>query len=211
MNVKVKICGIRNMEAAKAAVGAGADFLGFNFVAASKRYADPATAKQIIQSVNRQIVKIVGVFQNAEFNFVNETAAKLKLDYIQLHGRETPAYCRLIKPSIIKAFCLPADFPVDQVMVTISRYRDSLSPDSLYLVDRQNHGQGHMLSYEKSGQLANSFPIFFSGGLTPENVAEAVEKIKPFGVDVTAGIETDGCQDLEKIKLFIGNAKRVTL
>lgn len=210
MNVKVKICGIRNTEAAKTAVEAGADFLGFNFVSTSERYINPSEAAKIINAV-RGKVKIVGIFQNAEFNFVNETTAKLKLDYVQLHGRETPAYCRLIKPPIIKAFCLPADFSADQVMVTISRYRDSLSPDSLYLVDRQNHGQGNMLSYEKSGQLANNFTILFSGGLTPENVAEAIKKIKPFGVDVAGGIETDGCQDLEKIKLFIGNAKRVTL
>ncbi|MBI4038555.1 phosphoribosylanthranilate isomerase [Candidatus Daviesbacteria bacterium] len=196
MQVKVKICGIRNIEAAKVATEAGADFLGFNFVPSSKRYINPAIALEIINSV-RDKVKVVGVFQNAKNTEVNKIALDLKLDFVQLHGNENNEYINKVGTPVINFITLddqPEKFRVDY-----------------FLLDRPKRGKGNIVDLEKAKKLTANSPLFFAGGLTPDNVLMVVKQVKPFAVDVAGGIETDGHQDLEKIKLFIGNAKGVTL
>lgn len=196
MQTKVKICGIRNIEIAKAAVKLGADFLGFNFVPGSKRNIDPDIALEIINSVRGE-VKIVGVFQDAKINEVNKIASDLKLDYIQLHGREDNEYINEVAIPVIKS-------------ITIKGQPAKIKAD-YFLLDRPKRGQGKMVDLEKAHHLAVSFPLFYGGGLTADNVSKVVRKVKPFAVDVAGGIETNDHQDLEKIKLFIRNAKGVNL
>ena len=105
---KVKICGIRSVESALAAVDAGADFLGFNFVPTSKRYIDPSVAKTIVDAVKDK-VQVVGVFQDVDAKTITKICSLLSLDFVQLHGKETPAFCREIKIPVIKAFALTSD------------------------------------------------------------------------------------------------------
>ncbi len=195
MNIKVKICGIRTLAAAVRAIDAGADFLGFNFVPTSKRYIDPQKAYEIIQEIKAG-VDIVGVFQNEMAGKVNEIAATLGLDYVQLHGSEDNEYIARI------------DFPV---IKSITQSDDpKLIKAQYFLLDRVNR-EGDIVDLEKASELARKFPVFFAGGLTPENVSEIIQKVKPYAVDVAGGIETDGVQDLEKIRLFIKNARGVNL
>ncbi len=194
--MQVKICGIRSIEAAKAAVEAGAGFLGFNFVQSSKRYIIPTTALEIINSI-RGKVKIVGVFQNADIAEVNKIASNLKLDYIQLHGNEDKNYIDNVGVPVIK-------------FITLDDQPEEIRAD-YFLLDRSKRGKGKMVNLEKATQLAANYPLFFAGGFTPDNVSMVVKQVKPFAVDVAGGIETDGYQDLEKIKLFIENAKGVIL
>lgn len=192
----VKICGIRTIEAAVAALDAGADFLGFNFVPTSKRYIDPKDAEKIIEEIEISGVELVGVFQNEEFGKVNKIAASLGLDYVQLHGEEDNEYISKIDFPVIKSITLN-----DNPRLINAEY---------FLLDRKGR-TGDIVDLEKAAEMAKKFQIFFAGGLTPENVSEIVVKVQPFAVDVAGGIETDGVQDLDKIKLFIENAKEVNI
>lgn len=193
--VKVKICGIRTVEAAKAALDAGADFLGFNFVRSSRRFIAPEKARKIIKKVKGK-TQIVGVFQNAALEEVNRIADDLSLDLVQLHGNESSDFCRKVTTSVIKAFRLPAAMKQYDVVY--------------YMIDRERRGEGEMVDFVKARQLAEKFPLFFSGGLTTDNVYEVVKTVKPFAVDVAGGVETDGEQDIEKIREFIRRAKSVS-
>ncbi|MBU0999794.1 phosphoribosylanthranilate isomerase [Patescibacteria group bacterium] len=194
MKVKVKICGIRCIKAAKVAVGEGADFLGFNFVPTSKRYIDPALAAKIINLVEGRI-KIVGIFQNAESVYVNDIASKLGLNFVQLHGNENAEYINQIKVAVIKT-------------INVYNQLQKLNVD-YFLLDRVKQGEGKMVDLKKGTQVASKVRLFLAGGLTPDNVAGLIKTVKPFAVDVAGGIETDGKEDLNKIKAFIKNAKEV--
>ena len=202
MSIKVKICGIRTLDAAEAAIDARADFLGFNFVPTSKRYIDPTLATKIISSMNKSFpweirgrVKTVGVFQDAESAYVNSVASKLGLDFVQLHGNENNEYIRQIRVLVIK-------------VIQINDRPEGIDT-AYFLLDRPKRGKGKMVNLEKAAELAANFPLFIAGGLTPDNVAYVVRKVRPFAVDVAGGIEIDGKESLNKIRTFIKNAKEV--
>lgn len=195
LNVGVKICGIRTFAAARAAINAGADFLGFNFVPVSKRYIDPKKAKEIIKSIKGKI-KTVGVFQNDEIFHVNEISKTLELDFVQLHGNENNEYIKKIKFPVIKS-------------IKIASKTNKIN-SAYMLLDKNIRGEGEMPDFKKAENLAAKFPIFYAGGLTPDNVAAVIREVQPFAVDVAGGIETDGMQDIKKIKQFIKNAKEAT-
>lgn len=198
--VKVKICGIRNKESAVAAECAGADFIGFNFIPTSKRFIHPSEAKKIISRLLGK-VKVVGVFQNAESVEVNRIISLVGLDYVQLHGQEDAQYVKKIKGKVIKT--ITPDSMTREIIQTYNA--------DFILLDRQKQGEGEMVDREKAKQIRSRFQTFIAGGLTPENVAEVISSIKPFGVDVAGGIETKGVVDSTKIQLFIQTAKGVIL
>ena len=203
MKVKVKICGIQTLEAAQAASDAGADFLGFNFVRSSKRYIEPKKAKEICSQLRSNSINIVGVFQNEKFDVVNKLVSSLKLDYVQLHGNESPEYISLIQGTgIIKSFSLDADFDLEETMKKISKYKADY-----ILLDRKKQGRGELLNLDKVSRLTKLFPIILAGGLYPENVSRVLSIAKPYAVDVAGGVEVNGKKDKEKIVQFIKLAK----
>lgn len=191
MSVSVKICGIRTVEAAKAALDAGADFIGFNFVHSSRRHVSVGKAKEIRRVVGGH-GKVVGVFRDESIDAIHRVVQEVKLDFVQLHGNESPEFCKQVKIPVIKAFSLRA---MKQYSVMY------------YMVDREVQGSGPMLDLERLVILAKELPLFVAGGLTPENVVEVVRVVRPFAVDVASGIETDGVEDTEKIKAFVERAK----
>lgn len=202
MKVKVKICGIRTIEAAHEAYKSGADFLGFNFVPRSDRFIDQEKAKEIIGSLPRE-VKVVGVFQNESIENIKKSIANLKLDFVQLHGQESFSYHVLTQYSgVIKTFSLLPDFDIDKTILKMQKY-----DADYFLVDRIDQGRSISLDPERVRGLTNYFPIILAGGLTSENVSKAVRIAHPVVVDVAEGVETDGKQDLEKIREFIRRAK----
>lgn len=199
----VKICGIRSEMAARTAIYAGAKFLGFNFVPGSKRRVTPVLAKQVIDLIGKQ-VKIVGVFQNAKIDEVNKIAEDLDLDYVQLHGEEDENYVKEIDRPAIKVLQLEPDFNITEVLKEMNKF-----DVEYFLLDRKTQGKGKMLSLKNLSVVSKEKQIFVAGGLTPENVAEIVRSVKPFGVDVASGIESNRVEDPEKIKLFIERVKGV--
>ncbi len=204
MSVKVKICGIRTLEAAMTGIKAGADFLGFNFVASSKRYTDPLQAKEIISTFS-STVKIVGVFKDEGMGNIKKLIDFLKLDFVQLHGSESPSYGQLTQyAGVIKSLSLPFDFSSKKVSAEMSKYNVDY-----FLLDREIQGEGIPINGYKIRELSRQYPVFLAGGLTSENVGMAIKIAKPFGVDVAGGIETEGREDLNKIREFIHMAKGI--
>ena len=198
---KVKICGIRRLESAEAAVAAGADFLGFNFVNDSHRFVNPIAAKEIIEKVHHR-AQIVGVFKDMPSEEVNELAHYLKLHYVQLHGNEDPSFIGKIKTKVLKAVSLSGDFSLTDTIPLLQGYNAHH-----ILLDREIQGQGYPVDYEKAREVASHLPIFLAGGLHADTVAQAIAEVNPFAVDVAGGIETNGYEDPQKITSFIRNAK----
>lgn len=199
----VKICGIQTIETAKVAVDAGADLLGFVF-ANSNRRVTPKQAEAIAKRIPPHIKK-VGVFVDETIENMTSIARQVGLDIIQLHGRESPSIASALPYPIIKAFPINElehsmihRFPYDYILID--------SPSKKY-----RGGSGKTFNWELVQQLpVDSNKLILAGGLTPENVHEAIEQVDPVGVDVSSGVETDGKKDSNKIKTFIKNVKRQT-
>lgn len=203
--MKVKICGIQTLDAAQAAFDAGADFVGFNFVPISKRLIDSEVAKRIIDGLPKGILK-VGVFMNENLLRINKLVNYLTLDYVQLHGNESPDYiARIHNAAVIKTFALLSDFDVEETMEKMKTYKADY-----FLLDREVQGRGELLNLKKVERLTSVFPMILGGGLTPENVADAVKSAKPQAVDVAGGVETDGEKDKDKIIKFIQEVRNST-
>ncbi|HAP93493.1 MAG TPA: phosphoribosylanthranilate isomerase [Desulfotomaculum sp.] len=200
--VWVKICGLTDLDTALFVAGAGADAVGFVF-AASVRQVSPDLARSISRALPSFIMKI-GVFVNAPLSEVQNTARYCQLDAVQLHGTESPEYCRSVGWKTIKAFSVGgglslkmiSDFSVDAVLL------------DTYVPDRAG-GTGETFDWETAKELGCARPLILAGGLTPANVAGAIRAVQPYGVDVSSGVETDGKKDREKIRQFIKMAKEV--
>jgi phosphoribosylanthranilate isomerase len=184
--VKVKICGITNWTDARRAVEAGAQFLGFNFYPPSPRYIKPAAARRIIRRLPEHI-SVVGVFVNETEENMLATARNVGLDYLQLHGDESPeAVCRLKrKVPVIKAIRVRESFRPAQ-MTAFSRAFAFL----LDGFDKQQYGgTGRTFDWKLARSANRGTRIFLAGGLTPENVADAIHATNPYAVDVCSGVE----------------------
>jgi phosphoribosylanthranilate isomerase len=184
--VKVKICGITNWTDARHAVEAGAQFLGFNFYRPSPRYIRPAVARQIIRRLPERVAT-VGVFVNESEASMLAIVRRVGLDYLQLHGDERPEQVARLEQKI----------PVIKAI----RVRDSFRPKHLHsfhrasaiLLDgfdaRRHGGTGKTFNWNLARRSNGSRRIFLAGGLTPENVAEAIRVAHPYAVDVCSGVE----------------------
>jgi len=197
----IKICGIRSLEAAQTAAESGADLIGFVF-ADSKRKIDMTTAASISAAVKGP--GKVGVFVNQPLSEVLEIADRCHLDYLQLHGEESPEYCRSLNRPLIRACRVGPDFTSAAVADYLVDY---LLLDSF--VPGQPGGTGIPFDWRavslSIGRPTQKFLV--AGGLTPENVPDAIRSLNPDGVDVSGGVETDGVKDLVKIRRFIAAAR----
>ncbi len=200
--VKVKICGITNITDALIAVSYGADALGFIFYRKSPRFIAAKAACEIIAELP-PFIKTVGVFVNETADRVNKIADTCKLDIVQLHGEESPAYCKKIKRRVIKAFRIKDE----KSLLPMRSYKvDGYLLDAF--VEDLHGGSGETCDWNLVRRAEEHGPIILAGGLTPENVADAVRQAEPYGVDVCSGVEeSKGKKDLEKIKSFIREAK----
>jgi indole-3-glycerol phosphate synthase/phosphoribosylanthranilate isomerase/anthranilate synthase/indole-3-glycerol phosphate synthase/phosphoribosylanthranilate isomerase len=204
MSTKVKICGIRTLEAAQTAVSCGADFLGFNFIESSPRYILPQKAMDIISYFPREI-KMVGVFGKEKQQAIIEIVEKLKIDFIQLHHIGHLHLSELTQyAGVIRAFHLPPHFEAYQMRKAIEE-----GDFDFALLDREVQGEGEILNPSTVREVSIHHEIFLAGGLTPSNVRGVVKIAQPYAVDVASGIEKEGEQDLEKIRLFIQNTKSI--
>ena len=204
--VKVKICGITNIEDALHAARCGADALGFVFFAGSPRCIEPETARSIIAALP-PFVTSVGLFVNERPERIEETAAFCGLDLLQLHGDEPPAACRIPGRRVTKALRVrdeqslvqAADYDVAGLLL------DAWVPGAF-------GGTGRSFNWQLAARLARQCPVILAGGLTPRNVAEAVRTVRPWAVDVSSGVEASpGKKDPEKVAAFIRKAKAVAL
>ena len=204
MGVKVKICGITNLADANTAVEAGADLLGFVFYEKSPRHVTVPAARDISRQLPPQVAR-VGVFVNAADELVAEALGECGLNVLQFHGEETPEYCRRFGVMNMKAFRIRDE----ECLKTLPEYQTDA-----WLLDAFTRGArggtGATFNWDLAVE-AQRFgrPIFLAGGLTPENVAEAVRRVRPFAVDVSSGVEASpGRKDPAKVRAFIAAARQ---
>lgn len=185
MRTRVKICGITNIEDAKAAISLGVDALGFIF-AKSPRKIEPERAKEIILNLP-PIISIVGVFVDEKEETVKKIASHCGLNTLQFHGSETPEYCNLFDQKVIKAFRIKDEMSLKE----IPRYQKWANA---FLLDTYKKGirggTGKTFDWKLAVKSKVFGPIILSGGLRPNNVKEAILQVRPYGIDVGSGIES---------------------
>ena len=203
MSVTVKICGITSEADALAAAEAGADAIGLMFYEDSPRHVTISQAKAISEALQKHIVR-VGVFVNAEESLISQAVIDCTLNIVQFHGDESPEDCGRYNVMSLKAFRMQGpetleamqEFPADGFLLD-AHVKDALG------------GTGETFNWDlavRAQELGR--PIFLAGGLTVENVAEAVAKVQPFAVDVSSGVESEpGRKDPAKMRAFVSAAK----
>ncbi len=202
--VRIKICGITNLEDAQLAAHLGAHALGFVFYPLSPRKVEPEVARAIIAQLP-PLVLSVGVFVDEAAAVVRELAARVGLDWLQLHGQESPDYCRSLSRRVIKAFRIK-----DETSLTLlAPYQGAAQA---FLLDTYRSGRvggtGETFNWQLACQAKKYGPIILAGGLTPENVAQAIKIAQPQAVDVVSGVEaTPGKKDPEKLRTFFAAVK----
>ena len=202
--VKIKICGITNSEDALKAAEYGADALGFVFYKKSPRYVEVSKAHEIISHLPA-LISTVGVFVNETFENIQKTVDECGIGVVQLHGDEDKSFCSKFRMKVIKTIKAKDESSIEN----IDGYKVSA-----FLLDTFSEnipgGTGKTFNWDLAVKAKNYGKIILAGGLTPENVKEAISKVNPYAVDVSSGVEIKpGKKDHEKMKRFIEAVKRI--
>ena len=203
----IKICGITSLDDALAAVDAGADALGFNFYKPSPRYVTPQTAREIIAQLPKQTLT-VGVFVNEPSpQSVEDLAREASVTAIQLHGDESPAYCHDLKPRyLIKALAAGPDFdPARAAEYEVEAILLDTKDDAL------RGGTGRVFDWSIAQRVRRTVPkLFLAGGLSLQNIADAIASVDPYGVDACSALEeTPGKKSHERMRAFVKTIRSV--
>ena len=199
--VKVKVCGMTSLKDALVAVEVGADAVGFIFYKKSPRSVTMKTVREIVLELP-PFVDTVGVFVDETAEQVNKIADYCNLDIIQLHGDESPTYCKKIRRKVIKAFRIKDMQSVKKISnFQVSGFLLDTFSENLH------GGTGKVFDWNLALPAKKFGPVIMAGGLTPNNVQQAVRQIRPYGVDVCSGVESEpGIKDHKKVRAFLKNA-----
>jgi len=181
----VKICGITRLEDAEAAVALGATALGFVFWPESPRFVEPEQARAIVAALP-PFVTTIGVFVDQSARLVNGVAARVGLAAVQLHGDEPVAYLDDVDRPVVKAFAVgeqTRDEAADQWPARVRLLLDVHDP-------AKRGGTGQPIDWTRAAAVSARRPVLLAGGLRPENVVEAIQRVRPFGIDVSSGVES---------------------
>ncbi len=205
--MKVKICGITNLEDAQAAIEAGADLLGFNFYRRSARYVEPRVARSIVEQIRSGVSRpqLIGVFVNSSALEIQSIWREVDLDQAQLHGDESAEM--LTQVTGFKAVRPQSTEEAEKQAKTYA-----VESEPALLIDAYRTGEyggtGQVGDWSLAATIAKQYPILLAGGLTPDNVAEAIRQVQPWGVDVASGVEAaPGKKDAAKMRAFVAAAR----
>jgi phosphoribosylanthranilate isomerase len=200
--VKVKVCGMTSLKDALVAVEGGSDAVGFIFYKKSPRSVTMKTVREIVLELP-PFVDTVGVFVDETAEQINKIADYCNLDIIQLHGDESPTFCKKIRRKVIKAFRIKDMQSVKKLSsFQVSGFLLDTFSENLH------GGTGKVFDWNLALPAKKFGPVIMAGGLTPNNVQQAVRQIRPYGVDVCSGVESEpGIKDHKKVRAFLNNAK----
>ena len=216
---KFKICGLRSLEHLIISAQSGASYLGLVFVPGVRRRIQAEHAAKMISDFKTQFKshapKIVGLFADQPLDEVNQIIHKCKLDFAQLCGSESITYCDNVDARIIKMFKInDKTFDEKQLGFLLSELESYIIKDHIPLLDKYERGKlggtGNTFDWSIASRLSNCYPLILAGGLTPKNVRQAILEVKPWGVDVSSGVETNGQKDNDKIISFARAAQQGT-
>ena len=198
----IKVCGITRLTDALHAVERGATALGFVFWPHSPRFVTPERAAEIIAELPSSIVA-VGVFVNEPVDGIRDVAGRTGITTVQLHGDEPPAYAEALDWPVLRSVAL------DEAADTCGDW----PAETVFLVDADDPvrrgGTGERVNWARAAEVARDWRVVLAGGLTPENVEHAIVTVRPFGVDVSSGVEqSPGVKDFDKVARFVANARR---
>ena len=209
MAYRTKICGITNVEDALAAVAAGANALGFLLYRRSPRYVDPMKVQQIVAQLPPFVLP-VGVFVNEEIKIVRDLMDTCGLALAQLHGEETAAYCRELGRPVLKALRLRDR----STFLALAEFQGRAGVRGFVLdafSDEAYGGTGQAVDWSLAKEVAQAATVVLAGGLTAENVGQALRAVQPYGVDVSSGVEVaPGKKDHEKVRAFLRAVRSVS-
>ena len=209
---RVKICGLRSAEHAFAAAEAGADLLGFVFVEGVRRQLQPDQGREVISAYRAAHgpggPKLVGLFRNQPADWANDVIRETDLDLAQLCGDETAEYAAALAVPAIRQVLVRPDTIPEQLRRAVT---DALDVHEMVVLDRYDPdapgGTGKAFDWNVAKRVADMCGVLLAGGLGSENVTDAVRMLRPWGVDVSSGVETDGVKDPAKIRAFIAAAR----
>ena len=218
--MQAKICGIKTIEAALTAAENGATMIGLNFYPPSPRFISQEAAQQLVETLQNLPIerrpKTVGLFVNVPVEELTGTADYLKLDYLQLSGDETPEFCQQatrVRP-VLKAVRLLDGIGEADALKIVEPFGNIENVTLLLDTPKQGFygGTGETGNWKAARAVAQNYRTMLAGGLTPKNVADAINLVQPWGVDVSSGVEVEGKpgeKDLVKIKKFLAQVKKV--
>ena len=207
----VQICGFRSVEPLLAAVDAGADAVALVFVPSARRHVTASEAHALLDEARasgRTLPRVVGLFADQPVEEVRETIASVGLDAVQLCGSEGVEYAAQLEVPVSKVISVDTETPVAAQMprIMVLQQRHALAGHRIVL-DAQAPGEyggtGQQFDWDLAADFAGAFEMSLAGGLSPDNVQEAVERVRPWGVDVSSGVETDGEKDPAKVRAFM--------
>ena len=214
---RFKICGLRDAGNALVAADAGADFLGINFVPGARRMLSAEHARTVIDEYRRSRTtggpRLVGLFADQPVDDVNRTIELCGLDLAQLCGDEPPEYWQELSVPIIKQIRVRDEGSRNQVVAETLRHAEEVVElGHTTLLDKYEvgvkGGTGHAFDWTIAQEVARRHDLLLAGGLTPDNVGQAIATVAPWGVDVSSGVETDGVKDPQKIVAFAAEVRR---
>lgn len=217
MTAKIKICGLMNYESADVAAKAGADYLGFVFVPNVRRQLSPETGKKIVSDYNARRgdaePKLVGLFQNQPIDEVNSICRYCNLDMAQLCGDEPPDYWSQIDYPVMKVLHVNDKIATSKAIHDLDTKLKYISKKGhLAILDKHDikspGGTGHTFNWSIAKELSKSHAFIMAGGISPDNIEEALATVFPHGVDVSSGVETNGIKDFSKIQELISLVRK---
>ncbi len=211
---KIKICGMRSAEAAWVAASAGVDYMGFVFVEGVRRQLSTTEGQAIIRSYRTRGdrrdrrrgkgPKLVGLFRNQDLDWVNHISRQMDLDGVQLNGEEDESYTRGVHKPVIRQVRIRPETSREQLSDIVQPHLDA---GRIVLLDKYDArvpgGSGGSFDWSVAEGIASREGVLLAGGLTPENVGDAIKQLSPWGVDISSGVETDGVKDHAKIRAFV--------
>lgn len=203
---QVKICGITNLDDAQVAIDAGADMIGLNFYPPSPRYVTPDQAQTIVEHLPPQVLA-VGIFVNETAETMTHVAEVSGVTRLQLHGDEAPSVCAALSLPVIKVFRFTEHVRPEMMAdyTTVNAFLVEGFHEKLY------GGSGAVANWQQVATLHDYGRIILAGGLTPENVQQAIRVVQPYAVDVVSGVEASpGQKDPQKVRTFVQQAKAAT-